>query len=71
MIILDVNLQCFNFHIKMIYCTNSLLMVLVDARDLQSKRSDIYTSKGGKSLLQPHQESVAGCFYRREQPSQR
>lgn len=45
-------------------------MVLVDARDLQSKRSDIYTSKGGKSLL-PHQESVAGCFYRREQPSQR
>lgn len=35
-------------------------MVLVDARDLQSKRSDIYTSKGGKSLLQPHQESVAG-----------
>lgn len=34
-------------------------MVLVDARDLQSKRSDIYTSKGGKSLLQPHQESVS------------
>lgn len=46
-------------------------MVLVDARDLQSKRSDIYTSKGGKSLLQPHQESVAGCFYRRERPYQR